>query len=159
MIDPQVFEQEIAILLDWFNRDFEPETLKRLHQRLSKQLSTEQFVQASQIVFDSSRFFPTIEEFVAAAKGDAETLALQEWDLCVKAAARNDREMLKGLSSGGQSALHLIGGLHKLGMATESDLRWLKKEFVSVWKATPADVKSLPQSNTGEYEQLETVGW
>ena len=159
MIDPQVFEQEIAILLDWFNRDFEPETLKRLHQRLSKQLSTEQFVQASQIVFDSSRFFPTIEEFVAAVKGDAETLALQEWDVCVKAAARDDREMLKGLSSRGRSALHLIGGLHKLGMATEEDLRWLKKEFVSVWKSTPADVKSLPQSNTPDYEQMEAVRW
>ncbi len=25
------------------------------------------------------------------------------------------------------------------------DIRWLKKEFVSVWKSTPADVKSLPQ--------------
>ena len=52
MIDPQVFEQEIAILMDWFNRDFEPETLKRLHQRLSAQLTTEQFVLAAQSVFD-----------------------------------------------------------------------------------------------------------
>lgn len=69
MIDPQVFEQEIAILMDWFNRDFEPETLKRLHQRLSNKLTTEQFMQASQIVFDTSRFFPTVEEFVTAVKG------------------------------------------------------------------------------------------
>ena len=43
-----------------------------------------------------------------------------------------------------QSALHLLSRLYKLGMATEEDLRWLKKEFVSVWKATPAIVKSLP---------------
>lgn len=157
MIDLQVFEQEIAILMDWFNRDFEPETLKRLHQRLSKQLSTEQFVQASQTVFDSNRFFPTIEEFVAAVKGNAETNALHEWDVCVKAAARDDREMLKGLSSQGRSALHLVGGLYKLGMASEEDLRWLKKEFVSVWKATPTDVKSLPQSNTWGYDRIEAV--
>ena len=47
MIDPQVFEQEIAILMDWYNRDFEPATLKRLHQRLSQHLSTEQFVRAA----------------------------------------------------------------------------------------------------------------
>ena len=157
MIDPQVFEQEIAILMDWFNRDFEPETLKRLHQRLSKKLTTEQFVQASQVVFDSSRFFPTIEEFVSAVKGDAETLALHEWDLCVNAAARNDREAIAKISPQGQSALHLVGGLYKLGMATEEDLRWLKKEFVSVWKATPADVKSLPLSSSSDYEQLEQV--
>lgn len=107
----------------------------------------------------NARFFPTIEEFVAAVKGDAETLALQEWDLCVKAAARNDREMLSGLSSGGRSALHLIGGLYKLGMASEEDLRWLKKEFVLVWKSTPIDVKSLPQSNNSGYEQVEVARW
>ena len=77
----------------------------------------------------------------------------------MKAAARDDREMLMGLSSGGQSALHLVGGLHKLGMATEEELRWLKKEFVSVWKSTPADVKSLPQSDTSDYEQLEVARW
>jgi hypothetical protein len=111
---------------------------------LSKKLTTEQFVQASQVVFDSSRFFPTIEEFVSAIKGDAETLALHEWDLCVNAAARNDREAIAKMSPQGQSALHLVGGLYKLGMATGEDLRWLKKEFVSVWKATPAIVKSLP---------------
>lgn len=157
MIDPQVFEQEIAILMDWFNRDFEPETLKRLYQRLSKQLSTEQFVQASQIVFDSSRFFPTIEEFVAAVKGDASSLALQEWDLCVLAAARDDREMLKGLSTQGRSALHLVGGLYKLGMATEDQLTWIKKEFVGVWKATSSDVTRLPTSNNCESTSSEVV--
>lgn len=144
MIDPQVFEQEIAILMDWYNRDFETATLKRLHQRLSQHLSTEQFVRAAQAVFDTNRFFPTIEEFVSAIKGDAETLALHEWDLCVNAAARNDREAIAKMSPQGQSALHLVGGLYKLGMATEEDLRWLKKEFVSVWKTTPAIMKSLP---------------
>lgn len=157
MIDPQVFEQEIAILMDWFNRDFEPETLKRLHQRLSAQLNTVQFVQAVQIVFDNSRFFPTVDEFVSTVKGNAQTLALSEWDLCVIAAARNDKGILSGLSSQGQSALHLVGGLYKLGMATEEQLNWIKKEFVSVWKSMPADVKSLPQSRTSDEEQLDSV--
>ena len=147
MIDPQVFEQEIAILMDWYNRDFEPATLKRLHQRLSQHLSTEQFVRAAQGVFDTNRFFPTVEEFVSVVKGDAQSLALHEWEVCVLAASRANREMITSLSPQGQSALHLVGGLYKLGMATEEDLRWLKKEFVSVWKATPAQVKSLPYSS------------
>jgi hypothetical protein len=157
MIDPQVFEQEISILMDWFNRDFEPETLKRLHQRLSAQLTTEQFIKAAQAVFDTNRFFPTVEEFVSAVKGNAETNALHEWELCVKAAARNDREMLCGLSAQGQSALHLVGGLYKLGMATEEQLVWIKKEFVSVWKSTRAEVKSLPASNNCEPIQMDAV--
>ncbi len=157
MIDPQVFELEIAILMDWFNRDFEPETLKRLHQRLSAQLTTEQFVLAAQAVFDKSRFFPSVEDFVSAVIGDAQTSALHEWDLCVLAAARNDREMLCGLSPQGQSALHLVGGLYKLGMATEEQLTWIKKEFVGVWKATRVDVKSLPAYNDCEPPKIDAV--
>ena len=96
------------------------------------------------------RFFPTVEEFVRAVKGDAQSLALQEWEVCVLAASRNDREMLTGLSSQGQSALHLVGGLYKLGMASEEQLVWIKKEFVGVWKTTRAEVKSLPASNDSE---------
>lgn len=75
----------------------------------------------------------------------------------MKAAARNDRGASAFLSPQGQSALHLVGGLYKLGMVDESQLTWIKKEFVSIWKSTPADVKSLPQSNTPDYEQLEAV--
>ena len=127
MIDLSVFEQEIAILMDWFNRDFEKATLKRLHQRLSQQLTTAEFLQAAIAVFDKSRFFPTVEEFVSAVKGDPETQAMQEWELCIKAAARNNRDLIARLSPQGQSALPLVGGLYKLGMATEEDLRWLKK--------------------------------
>ena len=157
MIEPQVEEQEIAILMDWFNRDFEPSTLKRLHQWLSQHLSTEQFVLAAQAVFDTSRFFPTVEEFVSAVKGDAQTLALHEWEVCVLAASRANREMIAGLSPQWQSALHLVGGLYKLGMATEEQLTWIKKEFVGVWKSTSTERKCLPQARTSDEEQLTVV--
>jgi hypothetical protein len=58
--------------------------------------------------------------------------------------------MIAGLSPQGQSALHLVGGLYKLGMASEEQLTWIKKEFVEVWKTTRAEVKSLPASNDSE---------
>ena len=135
----------------------EPATLKRLHQRLSQHLSTEQFVPAAQTVFDSSRFFPSVEEFVSTVKGDAQSLALQEWEVCVLAASRASREMIAGLSPQGQSALHLVGGLYKLGMASEEQLTWIKKEFVLVWKLAKTDVKSLPASHTSEPIQIEAV--
>jgi len=43
----------------------------------------------------------------------------------IKATARADRDAIAQFSSQGQSALHLVGGLYKLGMATEEELRWL----------------------------------
>ena len=139
----------------------EPATLKRLHQRLSQHLSTEQFVPAAQTVFDSSRFFPSVEEFVSTVKGDAQSLALQDWEVCVLAASRANREMIAGLSPQGRSALHLVGGLYKLGMASEEQLTWIKKEFVLVWKqpntGVKTGVKSLPASLTSEPIQIEAV--
>jgi len=94
---------------------------------------------------------------VSAVKGDAETQAMQEWEMCVKAAARNDRDIIAQLSAQGQSALHLVGGLYKLGMATEEDLRWLKKEFVAVWKSTPSNTRSLSPSLANDLQPSAMV--
>jgi len=157
LIDQRVFLEEIGILMDWFNRDFEEATLKRLHQRLSQHLTTAEFLQAAITVFDSCRFFPTVSEFVSAVKGDPETQALHDWELCIKAAARNDLEMIAHLSAQGQSALHLVGGLYQLGMATEDELRWIKKEFVAVWKSTPAHTRGLLSSANMNLEQIESM--
>jgi len=142
-IDQQVFLEEMGILLDWFEKDFEEATLRRLHQRLGQHLSTEEFQLAANRVFDTARFFPRVCDFVSAIKGDPETQALKEWELCIKAATRNDKGMTAQLSPQGESALHLVGGLYKLEMATEDELRWIKKEFVAVWKSTPAHTRSL----------------
>ena len=101
--------------------------------------------------------FPTVEEFVSAVKGDAQTLALHEWEVCVLAASRANREMIAGLSPQGQSALHLVGGLYKFGMASEEQLVWIKKEFVGVWKSSSTDTKCLPQPRSPKHEQLEAV--
>jgi len=148
MIDLEVFEQEIAILLDWFNRDLEQTTLKRLYQCLSAQLTTEQFVQASQILFQTCRFFPTVEEFVSVVKGAPETQALEEWESCVKAAARADNSIVDQLSGAGQFALRSVGGVSGLGRATEDELKWTKKEFVSAWKGwAPAVGPALPPAS------------
>ena len=73
------------------------------------------------------------------------------------AASRANREMIADLSLQGQSALHLVSRLYKLGMASEEQLTWIKKEFVLVWKLAHIDVKSLPTSLTTEPIQIEAV--
>ncbi len=77
--------------------------------------------------------------------------------MCVLAASRASREMIADLSPQGESALHLVGGLYKLGMASEEQLTWIKKEFVGVWKLSSADTLSLPASRTSEPIQLNRV--
>ena len=142
-VDTQVFAQLLGELEAYYKREFTPFVKQIWFKHLSDRLTTEEFIAAVEQAIVCKQFMPSPQELVEVVKGNAQALAMQEWDLCVKAAARDDREMLLGLSPGGRSALHLVGGLYKLGMASEEDLRWLKKEFVSLWKSTPADVKSL----------------
>lgn len=156
-VDAKVFVELMGELEAYYKRDLTPFVKRIWFKHLNERLSTEELIAAVEQIIVSKPFMPSPQELVEVVKGDAETNALQEWDLCMKAAARDDREMLLGLSSQGRSALHLVGGLYKLGMANEEDLRWLKKEFISVWKSTPTDVKSLPQSKTLDYEQLKVV--
>ena len=77
------------------------------------------------------------------------------------AASRANWEMIADLSLQGQSALHLVSRLYKLGMASEEQLTWIKKEFVLVWKqpntGVKTGVKSLPASLTSEPIQIEAV--
>ena len=83
----------------------EEATLKQLHQKVSQQLTIQDFLLAAIAVFAHLPLFLTVQEFVSAVKGDQEAQALEEWELCFKAAARNDRDMIAQLSPQGQSAL------------------------------------------------------
>jgi len=157
MIESGMFLECLSLLSNHYSRQLQPEVIRIWKDYLDSQLSTEQFHQAVKQILLESRFFPTAKELVEMVKGDAETQAMHEWELCIKAAARNDREVMAQLSTPGQSALHLVGGLYKLGLATEEDLRWLKKEFVAVWKSTPAQVRNLSASANIDAKQIEPL--
>lgn len=149
MIDLKVFEDEIILLMDWFNRDFEAATLKRLHQRLSHHLTTEQFKEAASKVFDTARFFPTVEDFVNAVKGNSEAQSLEEWEKCLKAASRGDTGVADTLTPAGKFALRSIGGISGLGQVDVDQHKWVKKEFVSAWSSwSPAAAPALPPATT-----------
>lgn len=151
MIDAQVFLAGITLLSNHYDRKLLPEVVRIWKEYLDAKLTTDQFQQAVKTVLLENRFFPTAKELVEAISGNSDTNSLKEWELCVKAAARSDRTLLTELSHQGHSALYLIGGLHKLGMATEDQLTWIKKEFVSVWKTTNTDIKALPQPTSLDY--------
>ncbi len=157
MINQQVFLAGITLLSNHYNRKLMPEVVGIWKEYLDAALTTEQFQQAIKMTLLESRFFPTAKELVEAIIGCSDTNSLKDWELCLKAAARSDRTLLQDLSPQGQSALHLVGGLYKLGMATEEQLVWIKKEFVGIWKSTPSDVKALPQATSSGNASLETL--
>lgn len=156
-IDKQVFSQMIGELQAYYKREFTPFAQRAWYKHLSDRLTTDQFIQAIESAIISKQFMPTPEEIVEMICGTPENQAYQEWDLCLKAASRNDKTMLNTLSPQGQSALHLIGGLYKLGQMQEDKLEWVKKEFVAIWKGTPVNTKSLPQAREIDASPLDAV--
>ncbi len=157
-IDATVFAELLGELEAYYKRDLTPFVKRVWYKHLNQLLSTEEFAIAVEQAFVSKQFMPTPAKLVEVVKGDAETLALQEWEQCIKAAARNDKEMIAQLSPQGQSALHLAGGLYKLGMATEDELKWVKKEFVSAWKSWSTAVNPILPSATAVLALPQGVG-
>ena len=152
MIDKHVFFAEIVILMDWFNRSFEEKTIDRLHQRLSQHLTTEQFQEAALIVFDKARFFPTVEEFVEAVKGNPATVAIEEWGKCLKAASSANSAYITDISPAGKFALQKMGDISGLGQLTEDQHSWKQKEFVAFskeWRPS-GGVANLPAASNDQ---------
>lgn len=135
MITPQVFSVGLTLLCTHYDRQLQPEVVRIWKEYLDSQLTTEQFQQAIKITILESRFFPTAKELVEAVKGSGEVQAREEWNTCIKAAARADNRMVANLSEQGKFALQSIGGLNKVGQTREEELGWVKKEFVAAWKA------------------------
>lgn len=157
MIDKQIFQELIAELENYYKREFTPFAQRAWYKHLSFRLTTDQFIQAIESAIISKQFMPTPSELIEMVCGNGDTQALTEWDLCVKAAARGDKTILACLTPQGQSALHLIGGLHKLGQMQEDKIEWVKKEFVAIWKGTPVNAKSLPQARQVDPGSLDVV--
>lgn len=148
MIAPQVFSVGLTLLCTHYNRQLQPEVVRIWKEYLDSQLTTEQFQQAIKITILESRFFPTAKELVEAVKGSGDVQVIEEWDTCVKAAARADNRMVANLSEQGKFALQSIGGLNKLGQTREEELGWVKKEFVAAWKAwRPSAGSALPPAS------------
>ncbi len=134
MIEQQVFLNGITLMSNHYDRKLAPSVLGIWKEYLDTALTTEQFQQAIKTVILESRFFPTAKELVEAIKGDPEVQALEEWDLCVKAAARAEYSIAESLTPQGKFALRAVGGVSELGRIDQDSLRWAKKEFVSAWK-------------------------
>lgn len=68
MIDVSVFAQEMAVLLERFEKKFSDPVLKRYYEILSKELNTEEFVYASMLSFKEDIFFPPPQSLIDRGK-------------------------------------------------------------------------------------------
>lgn len=147
-LDKVVFADLLDEMASYFGRTVTPFVKKAWYKALSGKLTTEQFIQAVEHAVTTREFMPTAEGLLEAVKGAVGVIALEEWEKCLAAACRGDREVVSSLSEAGKVALRAVGGIHGLGQSEEKDQQWLQKKFVDIWKSVPVDQRpALPASN------------
>lgn len=147
-IDPEVFAAWLEELASYYGRKVGSLIERAWYKQLGQRMTTEQFVASVEKALFSCEFMPTPEKLLELVKGNAQLIALEEWEKCLAAACRADREAISKLSAAGQIALRAIGGLHALGQADEKDNRWMQKKFVEVWLTVPDNQqRALPAAN------------
>ena len=167
-IDKQVFIDLIGELETYYKREFTPFVKRVWYKHLSDCLTTGEFQRAVEQVIVAKEFMPTPQELVEAIKGDSTTQAFEEWELCVKAAARGEYGVAESLTAQGKFALRAVGGVSELGRLNQDSLRWAKKEFISAWKGwkppaspalpSPPEQSALPSSVDSELaEQMQAL--
>lgn len=154
MIDRKVFNREMNVLADRFNRDISPEVGNGYYEILSKELVAEEFKDACKLVFRHSRFFPSPQEIIEAVRGSNETRAEAEWAELIAAIKYNRRAEL---TRTGRRALDSIGA--EWAMSRESTV-YLRREFLKSYMAlcvNEATLEGILEEAKAEQEQLEEV--
>jgi hypothetical protein len=149
MIDQKVFIQLMVELENYYNKSFTNYVKNVWRTYLNPKLTTEEFEEAVKIAFVSCQFCPTPQELVEFIKGNEESIAFEEWDKCLKAAARGLREGELDISAEGKHALRFVGGLARLGQNSDDSNKWLFKEFKASRKSYAIRLppeRSLPPS-------------
>lgn len=135
MIALDAFSKLITPMFKYYQREIPESVLLVWYKHISANLTYDEFKQAVEAAIVNHAFLPTPAEFVALVKGSDDQNAADEWEKVLKAAARGSFDGLEPVSLVADEALKAIGGLHRLGMATEDRLPWLKKEFLESWKS------------------------
>lgn len=141
-IDQTRYALEMAALADRFNRsELLIETTNRYYDYLNTHLTTEQFLEASRIIFETDTYWPSPARFVEAVAGNPKARAELAWDQVVKASSLNPHEAgvaFGNLPSDVRLAVRDLGGLTQIGLADPADLRTKRAAFIRALAPDPA---------------------
>jgi hypothetical protein len=143
MIDKDTLLGWLGIFTERFNQPaMSPAVIREFAWGLGD-LDTDEFVIGARHVFNVNRFFPSPQEILEAAR-PSDSVEL------VAAEALEDVMRWRGkgeladhvLSETISRAISAIGGISRLASATESDLPWIRKEFVAAYVSADRVEKS-----------------
>jgi hypothetical protein len=146
MIDPEIFKQQMALIADRIGRPLAGPTQVEYHRQLSAQLSTQQFVAAATLVFNTwsadFRNWPSPAQIVELITPTAKP-ALSAAEMFEKVlSATNDgvskpneqRIKVQMLGAAAVRAFHAAGGMRDFRDVLEVNVPWLRKRFVEAYE-------------------------
>jgi hypothetical protein len=132
LIDKTTFAREMALLQERFNRELSRPILQRYQETLSRHLSTEEFVLAARLAFDTETFWPAPMRLVELVQPSPKAAAAAEWEAVMDAVRRN---ATAELSPAGKRALKEVGGTWRIRHSDElTQLPWIRKAFVEEYE-------------------------
>ncbi|MFB6277190.1 MAG: hypothetical protein ABEI32_13720 [Halothece sp.] len=152
--EEEKFLHLIKELMDNFNQQLSRRKLKVWHERLSQELTIEELEEAVNRALFECKFMPTGRELVELVKGTNSAIAQEEWEEAKRVASRGIEKLseAKTLSATAKHAIRGIGGIKKLGLMTEKQETWLKKEFSNLYESyAKVPNKMLPQGESKLY--------
>lgn len=136
MIDKTVYMHYMALLETWFVTDLTDMESIALYEALSANLTTEEFAGSCQYFFQETDKgypgkFPCVRKFIDIAKGSQQGRALKIWAGFLKdVRAGRGYQFEKNSSQVIKDAIAAIGGVEVVNETPNSELKWLKKDFI-----------------------------
>ena len=136
MINKELFSQQMASLLIWFDTEITNPHLELFYNSLSESLTEEEFLISCKIIFETTPkkykgYFPCVKDFVTAARGDQKARALKLWVRLlanVRASKGNDFE--RNSTQVIKDAIASVGGIQVIVNTPDQELKWIKKDFI-----------------------------
>lgn len=126
----------IKELMDNFNQPMSKRKLRVWHQRLKQELTTEELEEAINRALFECKFMPTGRELVELIKGSSSAIAHDQWEQAKLVASRGIEKVEESnLPQATKHAILGIGGLTKIGLMTEKQEPWIKKEFINLYQS------------------------
>lgn len=133
-IEKRAFLAELGMLADRFGRTVSQPVMLRYYDTLNRRLTTEEFLQASRVIFDRDKFWPEPMRFVEAVKGNPSEDSAAAWNALLAAAQRGDHAAVNGPAL---KALRAAGvNFRDVQLATEVQLASLGKRFRAEFERT-----------------------
>lgn len=147
MIDQEIFLQQMALLADRIGRPLAGPTQREYHRQLSEALTTQQFLAATTLAFNTwsgeFRLWPSPAQLIELVTPVAKPAlsAVEAFELVL--AATNDprisiadaRTRVQQLGAAAVRAFHAAGAMRDFRNVLESDVPWVRRRFVEAYEA------------------------